>query len=225
MIYMGSKARHFSSIIPFIRTDLYDNYVEPFVGGANFIDKVTFRNRIGSDIDEDLICMWQAVSDGWMPPENISEWEYEELKVSPPSPLKGYAAFALSYGGKKFGGWSRNNSGYDYVGAAYRNALKQFPLLRGVDFRLSSYEDLDIPRRSIVYCDPPYYGATGYSSKKFNHVDFWDWVRYTSKHNMVYVSEYSAPEDFTCIWSKETPVNMDYRKNKKLNTEKLFILL
>ena len=39
--------------------------------------------------------------------------------------------------------------------------------------------------------------------------------------NKVYVSEYTAPEDFTCIWEKE--VSSSLSKSNKKSTEKLFI--
>lgn len=39
-----------------------------------------------------------------------------------------------------------------------------------------------------------------------------------SKDNVVLVSEYNMPDDFTCIWQKETKVNFD--SNRKSNDEK-----
>ena len=48
-----------------------------------------------------------------------------------------------------------------------------------------------------------------------------------SKDNIVLVSEYNMPDDFKCIWSKETVANFDSNrksnddKNKRI--EKLFI--
>ena len=42
MKYMGSKARHAKELLPIILKDHTPDmwYVEPFVGGANMIDKV-----------------------------------------------------------------------------------------------------------------------------------------------------------------------------------------
>ena len=48
-----------------------------------------------------------------------------------------------------------------------------------------------------------------------------------SKNNTVLISEYNMPDDFTCIWEKETKVNFDSNrtsgedKNKRI--EKLYI--
>lgn len=51
MKYMGSKARHAKELLPIILANRTEGqwYVEPFVGGANMIDKVN-GNRIGADI-------------------------------------------------------------------------------------------------------------------------------------------------------------------------------
>ena len=42
-----------------------------------------------------------------------------------------------------------------------------------------------------------------------------------SYDNLVIISEYSAPDDFICIWEKQ--INSTYNKIKKDNVEKLFI--
>lgn len=45
--------------------------------------------------------------------------------------------------------------------------------------------------------------------------------------NIVLISEYSMPDDFECIWSKETKVLIDsnrkYNDNNNNRIEKLFI--
>jgi DNA adenine methylase len=83
-----------------------------------------------------------------------------------------------------------------------------------------SYDELEIPDNSIIYCDPPYSDVTGYKST-FDTYKFWDWVREKSKANTVYVSEYVAPEDFRCIWSKELSSSLS--NTSKQSKEKLFV--
>lgn len=61
-----------------------------------------------------------------------------------------------------------------------------------------SYKDVLIPEDSVVYIDPPYRGTDGYGVK-FNHNDFWAWVR--EQPFPMYISEYSAPKDFEPVWS------------------------
>ena len=225
MKYMGSKARHTKELLSVILrvrqpTQLF---VEPFVGGANILAEVT-GPRLGADIDHDLIALWQAVSSGWIPPRVFTEEQYKHIKYETTSPLKGYAAFALSYGGKKFGGWRRDRTHTrNYADEAYRNAQIQFPKLRGVKFRCCEYSTLVIPHGSVVYCDPPYAHTTRYT-EKFDHTKFWVWCRETAKMNVVFVSEYSAPPDFVCVWEKAVTSSLTANTGGKRATERLFIV-
>ena len=88
----------------------------------------------------------------------------------------------------------------------------------------SSYEDLEIPRNSIIYCDPPYAGTTGYKDK-FNHDEFWKWCRdKKAEGHTIFISEYNAPKDFKCIWSQELNVSVARNGKHKKAMEKLFTL-
>ena len=101
---------------------------------------------------------------------------------------------------------------------------KQIPHLKDVDFRFCSYQDLEIPEKSLIYCDPPYRGTTGYKTG-FDNDLFWQWCRdKTTEGHTVLLSEYSAPADFECLIEIEhySAFNPDKSKIKK-TTEKLFI--
>jgi len=225
MKYMGSKARHSRAIIAAMSVRPNEVYVEPFVGGANLIADIPATDRRAADVDEDLICLWQAVSAGWTPPEQFTEDEYRAIRAAPVSPLRGYAAFALSYGGKKFGGWRRDKQGVrNYVAEARRNALAQFPKLRGVRFDLGSYESLDIPDRAVVYCDPPYAATTGYASGGFDSGGFWDWARKLSARCRVFVSEYTAPADFMPVWQTTVANSLTQNTGASRAVEKLWVI-
>ena len=73
---------------------------------------------------------------------------------------------------------------------------------------------------SVIYCDPPYQSTIGYESG-FDHQKFWNWVRMMSKSHHVYVSEYSAPSDFKCVWRKAVKEQVGKNINQKV--EKLFV--
>lgn len=90
-------------------------------------------------------------------------------------------------------------------------------------FSCDDYRNLKFSSPSVIYCDPPYNAPTKYSTGKFDHDEFWEWVRGVSKDNYVFVSEYNAPIDFECIWQTEinTPLTRGDRQEKK--TEKLFV--
>jgi len=97
--------------------------------------------------------------------------------------------------------------------------------LSGVTFSNLNYLELEIPSNSIIYCDPPYAGTKKYLDS-IDYTAFWDWVRKMHKlgHD-IFVSEYSAPEDFECIWSKKLTSSISARAGNQTATqsiEKLF---
>ena len=239
MKYMGSKARHAKELLPIILANRKEGqwYVEPFVGGANMIDKVG-GNRIGADINEYLIEMWKAVSSGWMPPELVTEEKYQKVRDNKDNdkPLTSYVGFAMSFGGKWFGGYRRDIAGTkddpelkafnesEQSRKSYESLLKQQKKLLGVDFRHSSYQDLDVPANSIIYCDPPYKDTTNYKDS-FDHEAFYEWCRQKHKEgHQVFVSEYNMPDDFICDWSKEVNNSLTKDTGSKKGIEKLFVL-
>jgi len=229
MKYMGSKARHAKEILPIILKDRKPGqwYVEPFVGGANMIDKVD-DNRIGNDSHPQLIAMWKAVANGWLPPQNISFEEYKEAqKEKTIDALTGFIGFGCSYSGKWFGGYARGNNKNgtprNYTEESARNINKQANNLKDVDFRCGSYFDLEIPPNSIIYCDPPYQGTTNYATGYFDHESFWNWCNQkVIEGHIVFVSEYSAPDDWECVWSKQVNNTLEKNTGSKQGTEKLF---
>lgn len=137
----------------------------------------------------------------------------------------GFVGFAMSFGGKWFGGYRRDTSGKrDYVAECKRSSEKEFPKLVGVEFHHCSYDQLDIPHNSIIYCDPPYANTQGYSTGAFDHQKFWDWVRgEVSSDHKVFVSEYTAPDDFECVWSKSVNNTLDRDTGAKSAVERLFV--
>ncbi len=230
MKYMGSKNRHAKELLPIILKNRYEGqcYVEPFVGGANMIDKVDGW-RIGADINPWLICLLKQLQGGWLPPEEVTEAEYQSIKenIDMYEPhLVGYVGFQLSYGAMWFGAYRRDNEGNrNYSAEAYRNVAKQAPKLCGIDFRQQTYRELMLPAQSIVYCDPPYEGTAKYKANdnEFDHADFWQWCREKVRHGHdVFVSEYQAPDDFVCVWEKQVNSSLTKDTGAKKNVERLF---
>ena len=229
---MGSKNRHAKDLLPIILKDRkeYQWFVEPFVGGFNMVDKVSGL-RLANDSHYYLIELYKAIQNGWIPPDNISEEDYKTIRdnhYSYPPYLVGFVGFGCSFSGKWFGGYARgvSNKGVtrNYCLESKNNIVKQAAKLQGVVIENKNYLDLTIPKNSIVYCDPPYQNTTKYSST-FNHEIFWNWVRKLARNkHQVFVSEYSAPNDFKCIWEKEVVSQLDINKKVKRNVERLFIL-
>lgn len=102
--------------------------------------------------------------------------------------------------------------------------MKKMENLKDVHFECKDYRDLN-PTNALIYCDPPYSNTTKFSGlEKFDTSQFWEKVREWSKNNFVVVSEYKAPEDFHCVWEKETKTDIRSGNNKKEDrTERLFI--
>ena len=232
MKYMGSKNRIAKHILPIMLAEAEKHnittWVEPFVGGGNMIDKVpsTFR-KIGADLNPHTIAAMLAIRD--FPdalPDTVTEEEYKSLKGTPPSPVTSWIRFECSFGAKLDNGYASNSQGRNYAEKSKNLALKQSPKIQDVEFICCSYLDLtENITNSIIYCDPPYNGTTGYKTGQFNHEEFFDWCRLMkSKGNVVFVSEYNAPEDFELVWQGEIKTNFSStRKSATHNAvEKLF---
>lgn len=206
-------------------------WVEPFVGGANMIDKVQGK-RIGADINPYLIKSLILIRDNPEKiPDLITEDDYEKAKKEKNiDGLTGYIGFAMSFGGKFFGGYRRDVAGTKgcienmktQSRRSKENAINQSKNIQEVEFINESYLDLEIPPNSIIYCDPPYKGTTSYRDT-FDHDKFWNWCRKkSSEGHIVFISEYNAPNDFICLWQKEVSTTISKQQGKK-DVEKLFI--
>ena len=229
MKYMGSKTRLAKYILPILLADRKDGqtWVEPFVGGGNLIDKVG-GPRIGADINpytvQALTSIRDSVSELPKNAQDFTESDYKKLRTDDSYPHKGYAGFALSYGGKWLGGWRRDGAGVrDYVAEAYRNAVAQAEKLKGVELLCTSYDALQIPYQSLLYCDPPYANSTAYAVGAFDHKAFWAWCSFMgASGHTVFVSEYSAPAGFTCVFEKSFTSSLTKDTGSKTGIEKLF---
>jgi len=241
MKYQGSKNKIADKLLSVILKDYKQGqtYIEPFVGGCNMIDKVYhITDRLGNDKNFYLIEMWKALQKGWKPPIFFSEEEYKDIRANYKSynpELVGYVGFC-SFGANFFSGYPKHHSrnSYDievYCREYYNNIMKQLPFIDNVKFTCLDYFDLNIPDNSLVYCDPPYAGTTGYNrfglDLNIDHNAFWQWVRDISKKNIVYVSEYTAPDDFECVLDLNLVSGYRGRytnTNNQVKQEKLFRL-
>lgn len=224
MKYMGGKSRTAKYIVPIIESMMRPGqcYVEPFVGGANIVSKIA-GPRKASDSNEYLICMYKALQSGWTPPDNVGESMYMEFKhAKPMSPMTAFIGFGCSFGGKWFAGYARPSGKRNYCGESSRGLINKSKLIQGVEFTCSTYEMIDIPAESFIYCDPPYLGTQKYLDK-IDYNDFWDWCRAMSwRGHDVLVSEQNAPADFSCVWEMNVSRTLNVAKAKTA-TEKLFI--
>ena len=228
MQYLGSKRRIAKYILPVMLSvrSSRQTWVEPFVGGANIIDKVHGK-RMGNDINKYLIALFKSICMGWCPPKKITKKEYEEIrnnKSKYPDALVGFVGFCCSFGGKWWGGYARKvtrNPTYSYAASGSNSLVRQSKLLRGVVFTCGDYYNMAIPSDSLIYCDPPYENTTKYSNP-FDSNRFWRWCREKIyEGHLLFVSEYSAPEDFLPVVT--VPAMSKIKKSTyQPRTERLF---
>ena len=233
MKYMGSKRRLAKDIAPIINNLIKEyniqTYIEPFVGGANMMEHIDCFEKIGSDNNEYLIAMWKDLQDGWQPPKEISREMYYDVKANKDEygkSLVAITAFCASYNAVWFGSYAgivKTKTGVirNYYDESIRNILKQIIKLHNVQFIHTDYKSYTGTKGAMIYCDPPYANQSGYKDK-FDHKEFWQWVRDVSNDNIVLVSEYNAPDDFECVYEKVLTTTLDKNSRSK-DTERLFI--
>ncbi len=222
MRYMGGKAKTGPSLVRrmLLLAEPYTHYIEPFVGAANTLTLVK-GTRIASDINPFLIKMWQAVQVGWLPPDSISEIEYNHILHNPYEnpPLTAFAGFACSFGAKWFAGYARNYNKRNFAKEGRNGLIRKSKYLKNVEFSCIDYENLRIPKNSLIYCDPPYKETTGYGNQNFDFKRFWNWC---DNQPNIFISEFEAPEGWKCAWNRERAASLDLDTGSKISTEKLF---
>lgn len=238
MIYVGSKNRLSKQITPIIQKyidklgDSCKGYWEPFVGGANMIDKIKCDNKYGSDTHKYLIALLQhiqlTVNDI---PNTISKEEYTSVRNNPdfyPDWYVGLVGFCASYKGKWFGGYAnrvKTKMGRirNYTDEAITNLIKQAPALKNIHFECKDFRNIDNIHDYVIYCDPPYHDTTKYATEDFPYDEFYDWCKHMSKiGNIVLISEYYMPDGFQCIWQGTLKCALD-KASRSDRIEKLFI--
>lgn len=246
MKYMGSKSRIAKHIVPIIQKYIDETnckyYLEPFVGGANVIDKIKCNIKIGSDKNKYLIALLQRAQSGEPLYTYVSKELYDAARTAFNNGddtrffdwEMGNIGFLASYNGRWFdGGYAK--SGYektkngerfrDYYREAKDNLLEQAPNLKDVKFSCKDYRyynEVNL-KGFVIYVDPPYQNTKQYANAtSFNYKEFWQTMRDWSKNNIVLISEQNAPDDFECVWEQE--VSRSIKANDKSKaTEKLFI--
>jgi DNA adenine methylase len=231
MNYLGSKRKLAKHIIPIMVAEAnrhgINAWIEPFVGGANAIEHVpsTFH-RYGYDYNSHAIAALTAIRDmAYELPDNISEQQYTALRGTPANPISSWVRFVTSFGGKFEGGYARDRVGSrNFAAEGRRNAIKQSPKLHGVYLEARDYASISTDSTSIIYCDPPYAGTTGYKTGSFDSSKFFAWAQDKAAYgHIVFVSEYSAPECCEEVFSIRQACHIDNKASRyDTKVEKLF---
>jgi len=231
--YQGSKNRHAKELLKIMLKDRKEEqwFYDLFAGGGNICDKVN-GNVVANDFNIWATEALKFIRDclDKIPKNNkeFTEQDYIDIKnngiIINNLGLIGYVGFALSYGGKWFGGWRRDSQKKrDYVSEAYKNAVKQSPNLKHIKITNLSYDEVELQPNSIIYNDIPYRDTTKYSTGGFDYDKFYQWC--VDKHNeghKVFISEYYLPPPFYTIWEKEVCSSLTKNTGAKKNIERLW---
>ena len=229
MQYLGGKSKIAKTIV----SGMLEEYPETthvwdaFCGGLSVSKAFAQAGKrvLASDENLALITTYKAAAAGWDPPI-VTEAMYHHAKTLPDTdPLKAFAGFGCAFGGKWFGGpaRSKDKSIEGYAATSRRSLLDALDVVR--DFARIDF--LALPAEPepglLIYCDPPYAGTTGYRQGSFDHAAFWQRCReWVAVGVPVFVSEYTAPEDFMEVWSREQLSTVSLDKSKRVMRECLF---
>lgn len=229
MIYLGSKNRISKTLLSIMLPHCINNWVEPFVGSGGMIDKVPGNvNRVGCDINRYIIALLSAVKNGWIPPSNVSKDLYDHAKKYPflySDEMVGFIGFGCSFGGKFFNGYAKNKDARNYAKTSSQSLIKQSSLLKNITLRNCDYTESmnGIEGHALIYCDPPYISTTKYNHD-IDHNKFHEWCRDRAREgHTVFVSEYTAHDDFKLVFEKEVLCLLD-KNSKSKRTERLYTI-
>lgn len=190
-------------------------YCEPFCGmlGVYHHIQELYKDRglenlsyMAGDTNRSVIIMWNSAKRGWTPPTSMTEKKYNKLRWGPDSAEKGFVGHQYSFGGQYFKGYLPKygkTSNFPRVVERVRKIARKSD---NVVFRHGSYIQYSNLRNYVIYCDPPYANREQCYSESFDSLGFFEWCRKMAENNIVYVSEYKAPQDFEKIWSREIKI-------------------
>jgi len=230
MRYFGGKTRTCKEIASILQSNLNKGqlFISPFIGGG-WVECLVDGRKECYDRHTYLIAMYKELQTGWKPPKVLSKEQYAYIKnnLDEKPYLTGFVGFGCSFAGKWFGGYAKDSTGRNFCLNAHNSILRKMEGFKDTKFECQDYCDLD-PSGAVIYCDPPYAGTTQYSKNivgSFDSAKFWDTMRKWSKNNVVFTSEYNAPDDFACVWSQKVKLDIrDADNKKKSRVEKLFTL-
>ena len=206
------------------------DYFEPFCGLLGVgIHAIKDKRCVDfCDVNIDMIQMFQELKNGWQLPEKYcSKDEYKKLRLSKEhSALRGFMGISCAYSGIFFSGYRPTSERQDFYGNTRKGLMGMFKDIScdKITFKdARDYREFK-PKGQTIYCDPPYLNNNLQSEHfdNFDHESFWNTMREWSESNLVFISEYKAPDDFEEVWCKK--VKSVYANKKKKNIEKLFML-
>lgn len=208
-------------------------YCEPFcgmLGVYKYIPTLLVDNRIeykAGDINKSVICMWKALQKGWNPTDSVNKEEYQKIKDEPiATKEKGFYGHAYTYRGRFLDSYFPHRS--QTIKHNLNNVLDISKKLKRVTFKSGDYKQFSNLEGYIIYCDPPYEKTVCRYSRGvkkeelvFNTEEFWEWCLKMSDKNIIFISSYEAPKEFTEILSIKSKITGSKGIDR---TEKLYFI-
>ena len=191
-------------------------YFEPFIGGGSVLfsiltSQIEVQNIECSDINKDLICIWQTVKtnpqiiidfykENW---HKIDQQFYNELKLQhneTPDPRKFFMILRLCRNGLvRYNKSGKFNSSFHYGRKGVnpdqieKTILNWHKLLKKVNFSCRSYSEIQSSIGDILYLDPPYFSENEFYFDKFDFSPFLEWL---SQQKAAYFLSLNVDFDF-----------------------------
>ena len=127
---------------------------------------------------------------------------------------------------KRLGDWDLVQNNPLYKSAHWRSGKldgknNDLQSLERLEQFSTDYQNVEIYKDSVIYCDIPYEGTGGYNGIDFDFERFYSWCE--KQTEPVFISSYKMPEDrFICIATFEHRSTLSAKANNKV-LEKVFI--
>lgn len=197
MQYLGGKSRIAKKLAAKIHEIVPDatEFWDPFCGGLSMSAALSEHGRVvATDACAPLIALYEGVRAGWVPPDHIDRETWQNARSLPDSdPMKAFAGFGVSFGGKWFGGYRKHEPGKSEHIYTKRGLLRDVPKVANfaqIDWLAVEPQKID----AVKYLDPPYRGTHGYAgAPPFDFDRFVRRVAEWSRFEHLFISEYEFP--------------------------------
>lgn len=234
MQYLGGKSRLGARIVQAILDDLGVKRLTLAVDLCSGAGGVTHRladvsdRVIAVETHPGLVALHKAVQDGWVPPEHVSEAQYQEVRRGDQTTaLAAFVGFACSFGGKWWGGYARNAARRNFAHGGSKSVRER--VRPNVEHVANDATAWPCDGAEVVYCDPPYTGTTGYAAiGRVGDDAFWHRLAdIASPERACYLSEYAeappAGVEARLVWT--APVHSGQLTKANSRPERLWRVL
>lgn len=208
--WSGSKRSQSEEIVDRIKDTQYDTYYEPFCGGCSVLFQLLhsdkkFKKYICSDINSDLISLWDMIKNN--PNKIIEEYEkmWNELNVDDNKERKKDYYYMIRERFNKYknpcdfmfimrtttNGMPRYNKNGEFNNSFHvtRNGINPKSLKKiilewsillnkfDVQFVNIDYTKIQPTENDFIYLDPPYANTKGMYYGTIDYNELWEWLR------------------------------------------------